>query len=381
MSIQPILRSLWPPLTSLVLLILASGLFNTFVSIRLEMEGFSPDSIGQITATLYAGVLVASFRIDRFIVKVGHIRAFILFAFTMGLTVLAQSAWINPWFWGALRFLGGFAMGGIYIVIESWFLLLSTPTTRGLVLSLYLAVLYGALSLGQFLINIFDPAGPFPFFLTALLCLLSILPLRGQKAAEPKMGPSSSLSLLSLFRLSPLGFAGGIISGMLLAAVYGLVPVYGKEIGLSVGEISTWMALIIFGGLSLQWPIGRWADKGDRRTVLVLASLGSALFSSALCWTPIEYLPLVGWLFGGFSFTLYPLSMGYTCQNAKEHQLVAVTGGFVLSYGIGAISGPLLAPLAMDWFGVEGLFYFLSLISVTLGLAGLFKPAREAAED
>lgn len=378
---NPLLRSLWPPLLSLVLLILASGLFNTFVSIRLEMEGFTPDSIGRITSTLYAGVLAASFRIDRFIAKVGHIQAFILFAFVMAASVLAQSAWIDPWFWGILRFLGGFAMGGIYIVIESWFLLLSTPATRGAILSLYLAVLYGALSLGQFLINVFDPAGPFPFFLTALLCLLSILPLRAQSAAAPPTTHSTPLSILGLFRLSPLGFAGGIISGMLLAVVYGLVPVYGKEIGLSVAEISTWMALIIFGGLSLQWPIGRWADKGDRRSVLVLASLGSALFSVALCWTPIRYLPLIGWLFGGFSFTLYPLSMGYTCERVEQHQLVAVTGGFVLSYGIGAIAGPLLAPLSMDWFGGEGLFYFIAFISLTLGLAGLFKPATEAAED
>ena len=75
-------------------------------------------------------------------------------------------------------------------------------------------------------------------------------------------------------------------------------------------------------------------------------------------------------VFGGFAFTLYPLSMAYTCEKAKENQLVSVTGGFVLAYGIGAIAGPLLAPLAMDFFGVVGLFYFLGAISLALGVVG-----------
>jgi MFS family permease len=379
----PLIRSLAAPLISLILLILGSGLFNTFISVRLEMEGYDPEIVGIVTSALYVGILLGSLRIDRFISRYGHIVSFIVFAIISTLVVLAQSLWIDPWYWCALRLIGGICMAGIFIVIESWLLIQSTPATRGSILSVYLAVFYAALSLGQFLINIANPMTIYPFLITAFLCALSILPLTIVKITEPKREQSIRLSLRQLFRLSPLGFVGGIISGMLLAAVYGLVPVYAKEIGLSLSQIGNLMAVIIFGGLSLQWPMGRWADKGDRRKILNLASFLAALFGIAIALVNHEsltFLLILGWAFGGFSFTLYPLSMAYTCENVREDQIVAATGGFVLSYGIGAIAGPLLAPLVMDLLGSPGLFYFLSFISLFLGVFGL-KTANESTKD
>lgn len=375
-----LLQSLLPPLLSLVLLIMASGLFNTFVPIRLEIEGYPPEVIGLVTSALSLGILLGSLRIDRWIAKVGHIKAFVACAIASCAIVLAQGFWVNPWYWACLRLFGGICMAGIFIAIESWLLIRGTPATRGLILSIYLGVFYGALTLGQFLINLSDPAGSVPFYITAFLCALSILPLLLKKTTEPKIEQTVRMTLVQLLRLSPLGFIGGIISGMLLAVVYGLVPVYAKEIGLSISEIGNLMAMIIFGGLSLQWPLGRWADKGNRRQILYLASFLSAIFSLSIALVEqSSLLFLLAWAFGGFSFTLYPLSMAYTCEQIEESQIIAATGGFVLSYGIGAIAGPLIAPLAMDFFGTSGLFYFLSAISLFLGFVGLIRPKLETS--
>jgi MFS family permease len=365
---------------------MASGLFNTFVSVRLEIEGYSPEVIGFVTSALYAGILIGSLWVDRWIAEVGHIRSFIVFAGATSALVLGQSFWINPWYWAGLRLLGGICMAGIFVSIESWLLLQSTSKTRGGILSLYLGVFYGALTLGQFLFNLADVNGFMPFCITAFLCALSILPLTIHKVAEPKIERSSNLSLRQLFSLSPLGFGGGVISGMVLAVIYGLVPVYAKEIGLTIPQIGNLMAMIIFGGLSLQWPLGRWADGGKRRQILSIVSFLSAFFGLSIALVDhhsLVFLLLLAWCFGGFSFTLYPLSMAYTCQKVQDHQIIAATGGFVLSYGIGAIAGPLLAPLAMDLFGTPGLFYFLSGISLLLGLFGLVRTAENpvAPED
>lgn len=378
------IRSLLTPLLSLIFLIMGSGLFNTFVPLRLEMEEYDPEVIGAVVSAMYVGLLIGSLKIDKFITKVGHVKAFIAFTTFSGVLVLLQALWINPWYWGSLRFVGGICMAGIFIVIESWILLRGTSSTRGVMLSLYLGALYGALTLGQFLINLSDPAGVGPFFITALFCFLSILPMMRPQTEVPMIQPSESLSLTKLFYLSPLGFLGGIISGMILAAVYGLIPVYAKEIGLSVAQIGNLMAMVIFGGLSLQWPIGRWADKGKRRYMIQLASFLSAIFAMGIAWIPHEsttLLLLFAWVFGGFSFTVYPLSMAYTCEKVKDHQIVEATGGFVLSYGIGAIAGPLLAPLAMDYFGAHGLFYFLAGISFFLGVMSLKRPAPETSPE
>lgn len=380
-----LLKTLSAPFVSLIFMMMASGLFNTFVSLRLEMEGYSPEDIGIVISALYVGILVGSFRIDRWIASVGHIRSFVVFAAVLAMLVIAQAFWIHPWYWSGLRFLGGICMAGVFIVIESWFLMLSGPTMRGAILSIYLAVFYAALSSGQFLIDVSDPRGLFPFCITALFLIVSILPISFRKIAEPKIAETAArLSLMQLFRISPLGFVGGIISGMLLAVVYGLVPVYAKEIGMNISEIGTFMAILIFGGFSLQWPLGRWADKRGRRRVLNIASFITALLGLAiglLDHISPTLLFVLAWLFGGFSFTLYPLSMAYACERVKEDQIVAATGGFVLAYGIGAIAGPLVAPLAMELFGSAGLFYFMGGISLLLGLVGLKRPAPAVIDE
>ena len=152
----PLIRLVAAPLLSLFFMMMGSGLFNTFVSIRLEMAGYTPETIGVVTSALYLGILVGSFRIDRWISKIGHIRSFVALAASLAAIVLCQSFWLNAWYWSCLRFMGGICTAGVFVVIESWLLMQSVPNMRGGILSIYLAVLYGALSSGQFLIDLSD---------------------------------------------------------------------------------------------------------------------------------------------------------------------------------------------------------------------------------
>lgn len=372
-----LIRLVSAPLLSLLFMMMGSGLFNTFVSIRLEMEGYSSEVIGIVTSALYLGILIGSLRMDRWISKTGHIRSFVILATALTALVLFQSFWMNPWYWSFLRLLGGVCTAGVFIVIESWLLMQSAPEMRGGILSIYLAVLYGALSSGQLLIDISDPKGIFPFCITAIFVVFSIFPVSMGRISEPKIERTTArLSLVQLYRISPLGFIGGVISGMVLAVTYGLVPVFAKEIGLSVSQIGTFMAMLIFGGFSLQWPVGRWADRGDRRRVIKTISFVTAFLALSITVVQQTWLLFIlAWFFGGFAFTLYPVAMAHACERVKEGEIIAATGGFVLSYGMGAIVGPLLAPIAMDFFGSAGVFYFLALISLILGLIGLKRPA------
>jgi MFS family permease len=385
-TMRAIIQKLLGPLLSLVLLTLGNGLFNTFVSIRLEMEGAEIETIGMVTSALYAGILLGSIWIDRWIAKVGHVPALMLFAGASGVLVLAQGLWLEPIYWALLRFFGGVCMAGVFVAIESWFLLQSTKQTRSAVLSIYVAVFYTALSLGQLLIHGSTLDSFAPFLTVSFLCFASIIPLFFQKATPPKIEQTSRLSIWELMRRSPLGFSGGVISGVVLATVYGIVPAFAKEMGLTVSDVGNLMAVIIFGGLSLQWPIGYLADKTDRRSVLNGVAFASILCSLALAWIGPNspFFWLLAWVFGGFAFGLYPLSMALACESVEEKEIVPATGGFVLAYGIGAVSGPLLAPLAMEGFGSSALFYFLAGIFCLLNAVGLYKrvvaPKKELEE-
>jgi MFS family permease len=131
------------------------------------------------------------------------------------------------------------------------------------------------------------------------------------------------------------------------------------------------MAVLIFGGLALQWPIGHLADRYDRKRVLMFASIMTTLVGALLPHAGSSWgMYLLAWFFGGFSFTIYPLSMAYTCEGLQEEWIVPATGGFVLSYSIGAIGGPVIAPLAMALFGPGGIFYFIGALTFSLALFG-----------
>lgn len=373
-----LIRTLISPLLSLILMNLACGLFNTFISIRLDIQGYSADAIGAVSSALYAGVLIGSLCLGRWISRVGHVFAFTIFSSISAALVIAHAFWIDAWYWSGLRILSGICLAGIFIVVESWFLLQSSPQLRGGALSIYLGVFYLALSAGQLLINFSPLTTIAPFCLVASLLAVSILPMKIFKTnPPPKMEEQKGhMSLHQLFQASPIGFFGGIISGMLLGAIYGLLPVYAAEEGLDVFQIGILMSILIFGGLSFQWPLGSWADRGDRCKVLRWASFGAFIFAGIIGLTGGSSFPLLLlliWIFGGFSFTLYPLSMAYLCDKISQDQIVSATGGFILCYGIGAISGPLLAPIGMDLFGTSGLFYFLGMITCLLGLASFIK--------
>ena len=200
---------------------MGSGFFNTLCSVRMEMEGFSPSTMGLVISSLYLGILFSSAQIDKWVTKVGHVFAFVSFALTLSLLSILQGIWVHPFYWAALRFVGGGCTAGIFIVIESWFLIQSSPERRGIALSIYLAACYIALSLGQFLLDLSDPTHFWSFCLVSLFLAISIFPITGKNVVRPVIKQTERLNSIKLLRLSPLGSIGSLISGMLLSVVYG----------------------------------------------------------------------------------------------------------------------------------------------------------------
>ena len=56
---------------------------------------------------------------------------------------------------------------------------------------------------------------------------------------------------------------------------------FGRAIGMSVFEVSLFVGSAVFGGLLLQWPVGRLSDRFDRRTVLFWILIAATLIAAA----------------------------------------------------------------------------------------------------
>lgn len=369
------------PVISFAIIMLGQGFFNTFVSINLLTMGLSTSLIAVVTSFYFLGLVLASLFIDKFIAKIGHIRSFILFAAVNAICTIVLSMISNIWGWTILRLLMGACAAGLFITLQSWLLLLSTPSTKGKFLSLYMISLYAAQGTGQFILNFINLNGHLPFLIFIISAVVSIGPLCLMKIPSFQISTQSPISNIGLiFKTTPFGILGCVIAGMIVNAFIGLGPIFAREIHLSIWQVSEVMGLTILGGLFLQWPIGHLADVFGRLKILIIVSLILLTICIPLYMSP--FLPywsllLLCVLFGAFSFTLYPLCISYTCDFFSSDKIIPITCSLLIIYGTGSILGPLAGAIPMEYLAPSGLFLCIGILSMILITGGLLKAAQK----
>ena len=364
------LTRLFSPLTSLVVFILGHGLFNTLLTVRLSAEQVSAQAIGLVSAAYFGGLVLGAFVNARLIIRVGHIRAYAAYASLLCFLFLLHGMVVDPIAWTVLRLVGGFATGGIFVVLESWMLVSSTPANRGRLMSLYMILLYGSLAMGQQLLKWVDPMVLTPFALCAMAATLSVVPLAISRVSTPAMVAPQRVGVRELVRLTPAGMGSSFTSGLVLGAIYGLLPLYFTDSGATLSRVADMMALVILGGMCLQYPIGRMSDRHDRRLVILLLCSALTLLALMMVLLPGTWrTPIEGgliFLLGGMAFSIYPLSLSHACDELRPDQVLGANQGLLLAYSLGAMIGPLLAPSVMGLFGPQGLFVYFALCGLLL---------------
>lgn len=381
-----ILKKTYSPLISLFIFTLGSALCITLGTIRLHNENASTLIIGLMSTAYYLGLVLGSFRIERFIVRVGHIRAFAAFAPTLAVTSLIQGLIMNAPLWIILRLIAGFTTAGLFIVIESWLLIESTINTRGRILAIYMVALYAAQAFGQLLINTASTGTITLFAIVSMLASASVIPLAMTSTSTPEFSEPSTLSFKALYRISPTGVIGCFCAGLVLSAIYGLIPLYVAQSGQDISYVAHLMFFTICGGMALQYPVGRLSDTLERRVVLILLAFIAVLLCAAIIATfGHAYLtPALFFLFGGCTFTLYPISISHACDSLQPDDIVASTQGLLLSYSVGATVGPAIAPAFMGTLGRDGLFIYFIFITLFMTVFFSWRKTQQSsptAED
>lgn len=364
------IRCFISPLMSLALVILSNGFFVSFISLRLQLEGYDGAFIGYVQSAYYAGLLVGAARVERLIRRIGHIRAYAIFASITTMTTLIQGLDLDIMLWVSMRFLAGISLAGLFVVIESWLLDGSTLENRGVVLSIYMIALYTSQALGQFIINFVNLKAPEPYLVAGILAAASAIPVSFTRAKSPDLHEPTLASFFTLFKASPFGFSSCVFSGLILSAIYSFTPTFAQSNQIPVAMM---VSLTIAGGVALQWPIGKLSDLMDRRIVLIgvclLLTLPSFLIPMALGRNEAVYLAT--FFLGGLAFTIYPLGITQACDRVDSHNITAITGALLIAYGSGAAVGPLAAPLFIDNFGSTALYYYIAAMGTILAVIGI----------
>ncbi len=370
------LLSSWPLFFGLAMIMIGNGLQGTLLGVRATIEDFSTITTGVIMSLYYAGFLAGSWLVPKLIQEVGHIRVFAALASLASTTVLLHGIFPDPVIWGGVRIFTGFSYAGLYIVIESWLNQAATNKNRGQMLAIYMIVLYAGMALGQFLLNIASPEGVELFVLTSVLVSLALLPISLSSRPAPAFEAPETVSVKKLYKSSPLGLFGVAITGFSASALFSIAAVHMASIGMSIGQISTFMAVFILGGVLFQVPVGWCSDNFDRRKVLIIVSGLSSFF--CLCALISEnnnfYLLLLSALFlGGTSLSIYALALAHTNDHLQSSQIIAASATMTLVSGLASVFGPLAVTAMMGLFGQNMFFIFLTCVYATVVVFGLVR--------
>lgn len=376
-----VLRSTWPLLLGILLLMVGNGMQGTLLGIRGNIEGISTTEMSVVMSTYFGGFLLGSRVVPTMIQKVGHVRVFAALGSLISSVLILYAAaphWIA---WAVMRLVIGFCFSGVYITSESWLNASATNDSRGQAMSAYMIVQMLGIISAQLLMNTADPAGYLLFVIPSVLVSLSFLPILLSTQPPPQFATLKRMTFGTLFKVSPLGCVGIFLMGGVFSALFGMASVWGSTKGLSVTEISAFVAAIYAGGLVLQYPIGWFSDRSDRRVIVLgLSVLGTVACIATVVLQPgIWGLLLAAALIGGVANPVYSLLLAYTNDFLDASDMAAASAGLLFINGVGAITGPLTTGWLMEIFGPDGFWIYIGLLLVLLALYTGWRRTRRAA--
>lgn len=373
-----VLRHSWPLLLGIMLLMVGNGIQSTLLGIRGDIEGFTTFQLSVVMSAYFLGFLFGSRLAPRMIRRVGHVRVFSALG-SMISAILVVYPVLPDWVvWAGLRVLIGFAFSGIYITSESWLNNTATNETRGQALSAYMIVQMIGIVSAQVLLNVADPADFTLFVIPSVLVSLAFMPILLAATPSPTFELTQGLSFRELFRISPLGCIGMLLTGGIFSALFGMASVWGAQVGLSVREISIFIGTMYAGGMVAQYPIGWLSDRTDRRKLVFGLSLFGAVLMVPATALPIPVIGLmiVSGLLGAVTNPLYSLLIAYTNDYVPKERMAAASAGLLFLNGLGAIVGPLATGWIMGEIGPEGFFLFIGVLFAVMAAYAAWRMTR-----
>lgn len=371
-STRNALISTWGLFVGLALLMIGNGLLGVLVGVRSELEGFSTTVTGVVLAAYFVGFLGGTQVTPRFMARVGHIRVFSGLAAAAAAMALLHGLAVSAVPWAILRLIFGFAMAGLYVVVESWLNELVSNVNRGRVMAVYMLVSVGGMGVGQMMISLGDPLMTTLFVVSGTLMVLAIVPVSLSINSAPWFELPPHASYGELWRRAPLGVVTAVGSGLTNGAIIAMAAVFATQAGLSPARIGLFVGAAAIGSMALQWPLGHLSDRIGRRRTIVLSALGALVAGIVAVGLPADSFALVAVMFvlGGLSYPLYSLALSHVVDVLPPGEAVTGSVAVVFLYGVGAVGGPIAASLAMDVIGPAGFFWSIAAVHLAIGVYG-----------
>jgi len=162
-----------------------------------------------------------------------------------------------------------------------------------------------------------------------------------------------------------------------------LIPLYLRELGAGVFQISLVMTIAAFASTLLTYVGGMFCDRYGRKLSIfvgiLLATVPPFMYTLSVSW-----MEMVHWvvLFNASMAFFSPARMSYIADRSRERSLGRIFGLMNIAWPIGGMLGPLIGGYLSDVYGWNEAFYFVTLISAISFIPAylLYEAGREEYE-
>ena len=353
---------------------LTYGLTAPLIAVNLAARGASESLIGLNAAMHAIGVLGIALVLPRLAVRFGQ-RRLIVLALAASALILATFAFVDiVWLWFPLRLLLGIAAEILLVLSETWTNALADERTRGRTMAIYMASLSLGFAGGPAILSAVG-TGSIAYFIGAGIALLAILPIAGPWTLPPQATRAAPRHPLQYLRLAPIAIATTVLNAAVETAGLSFVALYASGMGWSEARAMWLVSTLMIGAIVMQIPIGFLADHMPRRRLVMILALLSTFGALAWPWmlgsTWLAYAIVFVW--GGMFVGIYTVTLAIVGDRFSGSDLVGIYSVMGLAWGVGALAGPSIVGVAMQFSPVYGLPY---VIAAGCGVFAIFLARR-----
>ncbi len=356
---------------------LVIGMSFPLVTLSLQRMEMGPTLIGLNSATGSLGILAVGVLSGRMLARHGAFALIVAACLLSVLSLLGLPASGSMAGWFVLRFTLALGTGFLWLISETWINSLATRENRGHVMGLYGMAFSFGFAVGPVLISLLGSEGWLPFLVTAALMAASSLPMV-LLAGTHKGGGKPTDGFGSIFRLGLFAFLIAFAAGSFEITTYALMPLYTLKEGLGEGGSLYALSAFSAGGIVLQYPMGKIADRLGRFALMVLVAAGIVAGVAAVPYVVHSLPVLLAVLFflGGSAFGLYTLGLILLGDRFQPQNLVAANAVFIILFEAGGVVGPALAGLAIEVWPDDGFIGFMLASALLFCLLTVFGRRR-----
>lgn len=376
-----VLSNTWALMIGMMLLMVGNGLQGSLLGIRGEVEGFSTVEMSFVMSAYFVGFLGGSRLSPEMIRRVGHVRVFAALGSFISAALIIFPLITDPWVWMFCRMVIGFSFCGVYVTAESWLNNAASNENRGKALSVYMYAQVTGIIAAQGLLAVGDPSGYVLFVIPSVLVSISFAPILLSVSPTPAFETTKPMNLLEIFNVSPLGVMGMFILGGVFSAQFGMSAVFGTQAGLSIGEISLFIAMFYIGAVVTQYPLGWLSDRMDRRILILIVSATATAGAIVGIMFPEDINPLLisAFVVGGATNPLYSLLLSHTNDFLSREDMASASAGLLFVNGLGAVIGPIAIGWLMTSLGGWAFFLFIGVLMTAMSLYAAYRMTVRAA--